>query len=255
MKPCDGRQRVVIEDVTPQLDAGSHPIRRVVGEEVVVTAAIFADGHDQPGARVLYRHESESSWRFVPMQALGNDGWRGVFAVDKLGPWRYTVLGWIDHFATWAGDLEKRLAAQIDPELGDAVPAAMRDPNAYLGVGSNFAAQDIPLALSSGAMLVREAASRAQGSDAGRLRQIAENLERLAGEKRAFYENPCGEELGLLMARYPDLTHATRFEPELPLWVDRKRARFSSWYELFPRSASPDPRSARNLQGRGEAIA
>ena len=101
--------------------------------------------------------------------------------------------------------------------------------------------QDIPLALSSGAMLVREAASRAQGSDAGRLRQIAENLERLAGENRSFYENPCDEELGLLMARYPDLTHATQFEPELPVWVDRERAQFSAWYELFPRSASPIP--------------
>ncbi len=175
------------------------------------------------------------------MQALENDVWKGVFTVDRLGSWRYALLGWIDHFATWASDLKKRLDAQTDPELGDAVPAAMRDPKADRNVGPNPVAQDIPLALSSGAILVHEAASRAQGSDAGKLLQIAENLERLAGEKRSFYENPCDEELERLMARYPDLTHATQFEVELPVWVDRERARFSAWYELFPRSASPIP--------------
>jgi len=175
------------------------------------------------------------------MQSLGEDVWRGVFTVDRLGSWKYTLLGWIDHFATWASDLKKRLAAQTNPELADAASAAIRDANADLNVGSNPLAQDIALALSSGAILVREAALRAQGNDAGRLLQFAENLERLAGEERPFYENPCGEELEHLMARYPDLTHATQFEVELPVWVDRERARFSAWYELFPRSASPIP--------------
>jgi starch synthase (maltosyl-transferring) len=241
MKLRDGLQRVVIEDVTPQIDWGSHPVRRVCGDEVEVSAAIFADGHNDVAARVLYRHESESGWRFAPMQSLGEDVWKGVFTVDRLGSWRYTLLGWIDHFATWASDLKKRLATQTNPELADAASAAMRDANADLNVGSNPVAQDIALALSSGAILVREAALRAQGNDAGRLLQFAENLERLAGEERPFYENPCGEELEHLMARYPDLTHATQFEVELPVWVDRERARFSAWYELFPRSASPIP--------------
>jgi starch synthase (maltosyl-transferring) len=241
MKLRDGRQRVVIEDVTPQVDWGSHTVRRVCGEEVEVSAAIFADGDNQVAARVLYRHEGESSWRFAPMEPLRDDVWKGAFTVDRLGSWRYTLLGWIDHFATWASDLKKRLDAQTDPELGDAVLAARRDSNADLNVGSNPVAQDIPLALASGAILVREAALRAQGSDADKLLQIAENLEWLAGEKRSFYENPCDEELERLMARYPDLTHATQFEVELPVWVDRERARFSAWYELFPRSASPIP--------------
>ena len=84
MKPCDGRQRVVIEDVTPQIDWGSHPVRRVCGEEVEVSAAIFADGHSDVAARVLYRHESESGWRFAPMQALENDSWKGVFPSTDL---------------------------------------------------------------------------------------------------------------------------------------------------------------------------
>src|SRR4051812_4935709 len=96
MKPRDGRQRVVIEDVTPQIDAGTHPIQRTSGDEVVVNAAIFADGHDHLAARVLYRHESEAEWHFVPMRELGNDLWTASFVADKIGAWRFTVMGWVD---------------------------------------------------------------------------------------------------------------------------------------------------------------
>lgn len=231
MKPSEGRKRVVIEEVGPQIDGGAHPVRRISGDEIRVTAAIYADGHDQVAARVLYRHTSERRWRFVPMQATGNDSWAGSFVVDKLGAWSYTVLGWVDHFATWAGDLKKRLAAQSDPALADGAQVAMPDP----------AAQDIALALATGAILVHKAAVRARGSDAKQLRAYAAGLERLASEKRPHYDDPCTVELYELMARYPDLALATRYETELPVWADRKLARFSSWYELFPRSASPIP--------------
>jgi starch synthase (maltosyl-transferring) len=241
MKPCDGRQRVVIEDVTPQIDGGNRAVRRVSGEEVLVNAAIFADGHDLVAARLLYRHESDSVWRFAPMRALENDVWKGAFTADRLGTWKYTIQGWIDHFATWSMDLKKRLAAQAAPELADATPAAIPDPNAGLNVGSNPSTEDLAMALAAGAHLVREAASRAQRADAGKLIQMAESLERLANQKRSFYEDPCDEELKRLMERYPDLEHATQFQAELPVRVDRNRAQFSAWYELFPRSASPIP--------------
>jgi len=241
MKPRDGRQRVVIEDVTPQVDGGKHPVRRVSGEEVAVEAAIFADGHDHLGARVLYRHESEKGWRFVAMRPLENDLWYASFLVDRHGAWSFTVQGWIDHFRTWASDFAKRLAAQAQNERTEAAPSAMPDPNGQLQVGSTQSEQDIPLALSTGAILIHEAARRASGGDRRRLTEFARNFDALAGEHRSFYENPCNDELDRMMARYPDLTHATRYEAELPVWADRERARFSSWYELFPRSASPDP--------------
>ena len=232
MKPTDGRKRVVIESVSPQIDAGVHPVRRTCGDNLLVGAAIFADGKDEIAARVLYRHANEKRWRFAPMQAVGNDLWNGAFVLDKQGAWSFTVLGWVDHFATWVNDLKKRLAAQKRLGIVDAIAAA--PPNAYT-------AQDIALALRSGAALVIEAAARAQGDDAKRLDAVAVELERLAAENREIYDDPCNDELLELTARYPDLTHATRFEPELPLWVERERARFSSWYELFPRSASPVP--------------
>ena len=223
MKPSDGRRRVVIEDVKPQIDSGAHPVCRVTGDEMRVSAAIFADGKDELAARVLYRHSSEKHWRFAPMQPEGNDLWTGAFVVDKPGSWRFTILGWVDHFSSWLSDFRKRLA------------------------GPNPAAPDITLALRSGAALVHEAATRARGADAKRLHELARGLEALAEEKRSFYDDPSGEELLKLpellklIERYPDWAHATRYDTELPVWVDRARAGFSAWYELFPRSASPVP--------------
>jgi starch synthase (maltosyl-transferring) len=229
MRFTDGRNRVVIEEVSPQLDGGKHPVRRVLGGEVSVTAAIFADGHDLLAARLLYRYKNERRWRFVPMQAGENDMWRGSFRPDKLGAWNFTIQGWIDRFETWASDLRKRLGSQ----------ATQGDPGN--GAGDAAGAREIPLALRSGAILVQEAARRARGADAKRLAEIAGSLNRLAEENRAHYEYPFGEEVHRLMAGYPDLRLATQFEVELPVWMDRERASFSSWYELFPRSASPIP--------------
>ena len=246
MKPSNGRRRVVIEEVSPQVDGGRHAARRIAGDEVAVTAAIYTDGRDEVAARLLYRHSSESQWGFAPMHALGNDLWRGTFLVDKLGAWSFCLLGWVDHFRTWYGDLKKRLAAQVNPApadslSSDAIPGAAPDPATGLNVGSNSAPQEIPLALLSGALLVQEASRRARGTDARKLRQWAQNLEKLAQQERPAYDDPCDESLMQLMASHPDLKNATRYEMELPVWVDRERARFSSWYEIFPRSASPIP--------------
>lgn len=229
MKPRDGRNRVVIEEVAPQIDGGRYPVCRIVGDEVMVAAAIFADGHDHLAARLLYRHEAERKWRFAPMAETGNDLWAGSFKVDKLGLWRFTVEGWIEHFDSWVSELRKRLLAQ--PHEGS-------EPNDGRAVSG-----DIPLALRAGAVLIREAASRARGTDAKRLGKIAESLELLAKEDAVRYEDPITAEIQLLVARYPDLTHATRLAVELPVRVDRELARFSAWYEMFPRSASMVPGS------------
>jgi len=241
MKPQHGRRRVVIEDVSPQVDGGRHAVRRIAGGEVVVTAAVFADGKDDLAARVLYRHSSENHWRFVTMRALGNDLWSAAFRVDKLGVWRFTILGWVDHFATWVGELRKRLAAQSDASLRETMLGGGPNPGTGLNAGSNAAEQDIPIALRSGAVLVREAEGRARGNDAKLLAEFAQTLEELARENRATYDDPCNESVIELMTRYPDLTNATRYDVDIPVWVDRERAMFSAWYELFPRSASPVP--------------
>ncbi len=149
MKPVEGRKRVVIEEVQPQVDCGRYPAKRILGDTVTITAAIFGDGHDHVAARLLYRHSSEPDWRFTPLTALTNDLWTVTFTVDKLGDWLYTIEAWVDHFDTWCADLRKRLAAQ-------PAPAA---PNA------SSESQDIPLAFRTGAMLLAQAAQRAKGPD------------------------------------------------------------------------------------------
>jgi len=225
MKPTEGRRRVIIEEIQPQVDGGRYPAKRVIGDTVTVTAAIFSDGHDHVAARLLYRHTSSRKWQSVPFVELNNDLWTAEFVVDKLGPWRFTIEAWVDHFDTWVHDLGKRLAAQPDPNE----PTQQTTP------------QDIPLALRIGAKLVAEAAARAKGADAKKLAAAAAEFEALAIEQRPLYQSPLNETLVALVAKYPDLSFSTRYSTELPLWVDRERARFSSWYELFPRSTSPTP--------------
>jgi starch synthase (maltosyl-transferring) len=227
MKPSEGRNRVVIEEVSPMIDGGARPVCRIVGDVIHMTAAIFADGHDHLAARLNYRHASERKWRSVPMVFVNNDLWEGSFRVDRLGEWIFTLEAWIDHFDTWASDLRKRLAAQPIPVQNDQNASAV--------------AQDIPLALRSGALLIRAASKRASGADARKLEKFAASIEALAREERPHYEDPLTDEIVSLTARYPDLTLATRYEKELPVRVDRERARFSAWYELFPRSASTVP--------------
>src|SRR5436305_5863261 len=96
--PAEGRNRVIIEGVRPEIDCGSFPIKRVIGEKVIVEADIFTDGHDTISCELLYRQMSESAWHAVPMRALGNDRWRGEFRVSALGQYRYTLRGWVDRF-------------------------------------------------------------------------------------------------------------------------------------------------------------
>ena len=225
MKPAEGRQRVIVEEVSPQVDCGRYPVKRVVGDIISVTAAFFGDGHDHVAGRLLYRHESEKRWRVVPMSPLNNDLYSADFKVDQLGSWRFTIQAWVDHFDTWYSDLRKRIDGQPDPLHPDAVTTP----------------QNIPLALRSGALLLEETAARAKGADARLLHEVVLSLRQLADQDSPHYEFPLAPEVAEVASRYPDLAFATKFDQELEIWVDRERARFSSWYELFPRSASPIP--------------
>lgn len=225
MKPAEGRRRVVIEEIQPQVDGGRYPAKRVLGDVVEVTAAIFGDGHDLVGARLLYRHSSQRRWQSAKFELLTNDLWQAKFQVDKLGRWQFTIEAWIDHFDTWVHDLAKRLEAQPDPHE----PTQQVTP------------QDIPLAYRIGADLLDAAATRAKGNDSRKLSSAATQLRTLADSALPYYESPITLEIETLAAKYPDLTFATRLVSELPVWVDRERASFSSWYELFPRSCSETP--------------
>ena len=208
----DGRRRVVIEGVQPEIDCGQFAIKRVVGEMVVVEADVFADGHDQIACRVLYWRENGEEVQSSPMKLLGNDRWRGEFCVLSLGRYQYTVEGWIDRFQSWRGELIKRIAA----------------------------GQDVDVELLIGAKIIESAAARASGEDAKFLRR---SIHRLREEKELESKTSVALEPELLdvIERYPERDLAGRYERQLAVVVDREKARFSTWYEIFPRSCSPEP--------------
>ncbi len=210
-QPVDGRQRVAIEQVSPEVDCGRFAIKRVAGDAVTVEANIFADGHDQVAGQILYWRNDGMEVQSSPMKPLGNDRWRGEFSVEKLGRYKYTVEGWIDRFETWRGDLLKRIAA----------------------------GQDVHVDLLIGAGLIEGAAKRAVGDDARLLGQWARRLhETKDGDSGAAVA--LEEELLTMIQRYPERHLAGRYEKELVVTVEREKARFASWYEVFPRSCSPD---------------
>ena len=224
MKPVEGRKRVIIEVKSPTVDCGRYPARRFLGDEIKITAAVFGDGHDRVSGKILFRHESERRWRSASLVVEGNDIFSATFPVDKLGNWKFAVQGWVNHFGTWCYDLKKRLGAQPVPGVED----------------SSKTPQDIPLALRSGALLLEQAAKRAKGHDAMTLSELKLSLEWMADQNAQFYENPVSDDICELADRYTDPDLMTRSE-DFPLWVDRERARYSTWYELFPRSASFEP--------------
>lgn len=228
-KPVDGRKRVVIEGVDPEIDAGRFPIKRIIGDTVQVEANVFGDGHDHVACHLLFRHEDETQPHRIKMELLGNDRWRAAFQVSKSGEYFYTIAGNVDHFGTWRSDLIKRLEAE----------------------------QDVALELQTGGMLVEQAAGRAASEDAIRLNEWARILRTRSGDeetKRVALD----AELAAAMQCYADTDIESRYDRELGVVVDRERARFSSWYEMFPRSCSPMPGkhgTFRDAEARLEYVA
>lgn len=204
----DGRKRVIIEGITPQVDCGRFPAKRTVGDQVKVEADIFTDGHDAIAASLLAHREGSEDWTEIPMKPLVNDRWEAAFRVGELGRYGFKVQGWVDHFETWRRDLLKRIKAESDAAVDYLI----------------------------GADLVEQAAGRAAGGDATWLRERASVLRsgKEPGQLRIHATDPMLHELAL---RYPDKRFATD-SSELHVVVDPVRARFSSWYEFFPRSTA-----------------
>src|SRR3974390_2294154 len=113
-KRSDGRKRVVIEAITPQVDCGRFAAKRTIGDEVRVEADVFTDGHDAIAASLLAHREGSSEWTEIPMRPLVNDRWAAAFRVSELGRYGFKVQGWVDHFETWRRDLLKRIKAESD---------------------------------------------------------------------------------------------------------------------------------------------
>jgi starch synthase (maltosyl-transferring) len=209
----DGRQRVIIEGVSPQVDGGRFPIKRIIGDEVTVEADIFADGHDAISATVKARPSSSVDWHEAPMQLLNNDRWRGSFLVTDVALWLFVVEGWIDHFKSWRKELEKKFQAGLD----------------------------ISVELLAGAQLIESSASNAEPNDAQELKAAAkvlkENDKSPVAGRVAVGLSPRIAELIAVYGDRPSVSSSAEFK----IIVDRPLAQFGAWYEMFPRSASQEP--------------
>jgi len=212
----DGRVRAVIENIQPAVDGGRFAIKRVVGDRVVVEADCFADGHDVVACMLKWRRAG-AAWQSVPMEPLVNDRWRAGFVVDALGTWEYAVCAWVDPFQSWLHDFARRVDAD-----------------------------DVRVAAATGAALIDQAAGRAgRAGDATLLREWSRELARAAKDAALDVDElkriGADEPRAALAQRYPDTGLAFTHPQIHPIVVERERARFSAWYEFFPRSASSNP--------------
>ncbi len=205
-------RRVSIRDLRPLVDGGRFPAKASVGEAVTVGADVFGDSHDLVAAVVGWRPEGGTTWREAPMAPLANDRWAATIEIEEPGRYEYRVVGWIDRTGTWRRDLAARLAAATIEEVDLAI----------------------------GAGLVREVAAVADATDRRRLSELAATLVDATIDAADRARTALADDVAATLARHDPRRNATTTEP-VGLRVDRARARFSSWYELFPRSAAAEP--------------
>ena len=213
--PLVVRPPIAIECVSPMLDDGRFAVKRILGDSFEVSADVFSDGHDVLGARVRYRAPDDSAWRTAAMAFdYGADRWTGGFPLDRIGAWMYTVEAWTDHFGTWRSDLQKKLDS----------------------------GQELGVELVEGAALVDAAARRTRFGEA---RTALKRWATLLRDPATDWQLRAREALDLsllaLMEQYLMPDDLSRYDRTLRVWVDRDRARFAAWYEMFPRSQSGVP--------------
>lgn len=206
------RKRVLIEQVRPQLDGGRYPIKRITNEPIQVTAAIYGDGHDVVRASLLYKHESKRKWEEVFMVQGLNDQWSATIRLGEIGFYEYKVEGWIDQLANWHYGFQKK------HEAGQHMGVELK-------IGVNF---------------LTEAAANYSKVVAKKLLAEADILADEEGYMKAI-ERVLSPEFAQLLHQYPYKRFVSESEKTLRVRVGRPKECFSSWYELFPRSAAAVP--------------
>ena len=200
------QQRVVIDRVSPEIDAGRFPVKRLIGDVILVEADILCDGHDELDCQLSVRQGEAGQWMTFAMECVGNDRWQASFLADRVGLWHYQITARTDAFATWLRDLVRR-----------------RD-----------AGEDLRVELAGGALLVAASAHAADPTVAAEINALALKL-----KDPSWPEVIQNDRLRELMLRYADRRDETKLQSPRALWVDRKRANKSAWYEVFPRSWGP----------------
>ena len=212
-KDLAGRDRVKIERLRPCVDEGRFPAKRCVGDRVQIAADVFADGHDHVAAAVRWRRLGERQWREVLMEDRPNDVRVAWITLEEPGGYEYHVAGWIDRFGTWRSGTRKKVEA----------------------------GQDVSSELLEAAEMLAEAARHAPKHDAATLLALREQVAAGEVEHDRRAELALSETVSELVQRSLPRLHEVRSEQTPTIWADRRRAGFSAWYELFPRSTAPEP--------------
>lgn len=204
---------VVIENLSPLVDCGRYPLKRVVGDDLVVEADVFKDGHDLVSALLKWRKQGDVAWNETPMKPLLNDRWRAACSLYDNATYEYTIEAWGDSFRSWQHEFRKKYEGGVTPLESETLE----------GVG-----------------IIRAAANRALfPADKKRLEEIAVLMEAsLPAQVDAMAHWP---ELEALMMAWADRSLSTEYLPYPLVNVDRERAQFAAWYEFFPRSAEGLP--------------
>lgn len=202
------QSRIVIENITPQLDGGNHSIKAVVNEIIPVTADVLCDGHDLIAASLCYQHENTNKWQEVRMSEVSNDQWQASFTAEKQGAYSYKIQGWVDYALNWQYGIGRKI------EDGQTVTSELLEGVEYL----------------------QKIAKKATKKEKEYLEKLASQFENAADYTQAIAA-ASSEKLKEIFTKYPE-KFLMNESAVLMAYVDREKARFSTWYEFFPRSAS-----------------
>ncbi|HEQ72114.1 MAG TPA: DUF3416 domain-containing protein, partial [Spirochaetia bacterium] len=199
--------RIIIDNVTPEIDGGRFPARRIIGETMTVTADIFAEGQHEVRAFLLHRKEKSKTWRKTPMRLISGDRWEASFMVDQAARYQYTIQAWISDFLTWRKGYEKKFDFNVNSKI------------------------DVDTGVGLLGELVRGRPAAVVEEYTGRVRRART----LRDRSMILLERALAEEAAVI----PDDDSLTSYRNVLSVVVERERAGFSAWYEFFPRSAGP----------------
>ncbi len=205
MKP---QSRVVIENVQPNIEDGHYYAKGIVNDPFVITADIFADGHDVLNAHLLYKPSSKKAWTEIPFSQLGNDAWKAEFIPTDQTYYEYKIEAWIDHALTWHHGLAMKVQAGVD------VSVELLDGIEFL---HNLSKQKLK---ADEKKLVTDAVNAIQK------KQFDKAIDLLKGDQ-----------IETIIRRFPEKNFKSTYDKGLKVYADREKAAFSTWYEFFPRSA------------------
>ncbi|MDB5110856.1 MAG: alpha,4-glucan--maltose-phosphate maltosyltransferase [Mucilaginibacter sp.] len=206
-----GIQRVIITYVSPQVDNGQFPAKAAINESITLSADIFSDGHDEISASAFIKKPNGEEWTELPMNFVINDHWAINLIPDQIGFYEFRIEGWVDHYKTWSKGLQKKYEA----------------------------GQDIRVELQIGAKIIEQAANVSTTNNT-KLLEWSSSLINPANPADAV-QLATSDEVAAVMYHYRHPAAVTSYPSTLKIEVERKKAAYSTWYELFPRSASPDP--------------